>query len=79
MSEYVGSGPLAELLAEADVLDRAERTERCEAEQREREGLRVLDRQADDVAELVRALTCGVLLVTGHHTHKGQWRKRRDG
>ena len=79
VSEYVGAGPGAELLAEADALDRAERAERREAERQAREEVQALDRQADEVADLIRALTHGVLLATGHHTHKGQWRKQRDG
>lgn len=77
VSEYVGAGPLAELLAEADALDRAERAEERKAEQRVREEIQTLDRQADEVADLVRALTHGVLLASGYHTHKRQWRKSR--
>jgi len=79
VSEYIGIGPLAELLAEADALERVERTQQREAERRVREEMQVLDWQADELAELVRALTHGVLLAAGYHVHKGQWRKRRDG
>jgi len=38
-----------------------------------------LDAQVGQVCDLIRALTCAALLVTGHHTHKGQWRKKRYG
>ena len=79
VSEYAGPGVVGELTALHEERDRRERAEQREAERRAREGMRALDRQADEVAELIRALTRGMLLVTGHHTHKGQWRKRRDG
>ena len=78
VSEYVGAGPLVELLAEDEAQDRAYQEAQRKAERRAREELRALDREADEVGDLIRALTHGVLLATGHHTHKGQWRKQRD-
>ena len=30
------------------------------------------------VTDALRSLTHAVLLCSGHHTHKGQWRKRRE-
>jgi hypothetical protein len=30
-----------------------------------------------EVCDLIRVLTHALLLTTGHHTHKGQWRKKR--
>ena len=79
VSEYVGGGALAEVVALQDERDRLERAERRQAKRQASEEMRMLDRQVDEVAELIRALAQGVLLVTGHHTHRGQWRKRRDG
>jgi len=79
VSEYVGGGVVGELAALQDERERLERAERRQAERRVHEEMWMLDRQADEVAELIRALAQGMLLVTGHHTHRGQWRKRRDG
>lgn len=79
VSEYVGGGALGEVAALQDERDRLERAERRQAERQASEEMRTLDRQADAVVELIRVLAHGVLLVTGHHTHRGQWRKRRDG
>lgn len=79
VSEYVGGGVVGEVAALQDECDRLERAKQRQADRRAREEMRMLDRQADEVAELIQALTHGVLLVTGHHTHRGQWRKRRDG
>jgi hypothetical protein len=72
VSEYVGAGELAQAAAASDALERELRR----AERRQWESLRALDAQVDEVCHLIRALTWGLLLATGHHTHKGQWRKK---
>ena len=72
-SEYVGSGPLARACADLDEFERQLR----QAERAKRETLRALDAELDSVSGLIRALTHAALLSTGHHTHKGQWRKKR--
>jgi hypothetical protein len=72
-SEYVGSGDLARACADLDELERHLRR----AERAKREGLRALDAELEAACGLIRALTYAALLSTGHHTHKGQWRKKR--
>ena len=77
--EYVGRGPLAEIIAQADEAEReARRLER----RREREQLEQ-DRELDDlfgaysagVDELLRS----VLEAAGYYRHKrGEWRRRRE-
>ena len=79
VSEYVGTGLFAELLAEADALEREQRALEREVKRQEREEVLAVDRDIDQVGELIRALTHGMLLISGYHMHKGQWRKRRDG
>jgi hypothetical protein len=77
ISEYVGTGELAEATATILALDR----ERKELEQamwrEERDVQRDLDREIDAVGDIARALNRAALLASGHHTHKGQWRRRR--
>ena len=73
VSEYVGAGELAQTSATLDALAR----ERRQAQRQQWESLRALDAQIDQVCDLIRALTYATLLTTGHHTHKGQWRKKR--
>lgn len=73
VSEYVGAGELAGACAQLDALERQLR----QAKRRTRRELRALDAQLNDVCDLIRALTYATLLTTGHHTHKGQWRKKR--
>lgn len=78
ISEYVGRGELAEAMAVLDALEREE----CQAEQdRDRTKLEeqlVIDREIDGVSDLVGIVTRAVLLASGYHTHKGQWRRKRD-
>jgi len=79
ISEYVGRGELAEATATLDALDRHEQEDERAALRDEREAQRAVDQAIDTAGELVRALTHTVLLASGYHKHKGQWRKRRDG
>jgi len=79
ISEYVGHGELAEAIATLDALDRHEQEAERAALWDEREAQRDVDQAIDTAGELVRALTHTVLLASGYHKHKGQWRKRRDG
>jgi hypothetical protein len=73
ISEYVGSGELAEASAALRASERASRR----ARRRQWAALRAFDAQVGQVCDLVQALAHGALLVTGHRLHKGQWRKAR--
>jgi hypothetical protein len=77
--EYVGRGPLAESIAQADEAEReARRLERG----REREQLeqdRELDQLFSAYSAGVDELLRGVLEAAGYHRHKrGEWRRRRE-
>jgi len=78
VSEYVGSGPLAELASTFDDLAREKRSLRRKRMQQEREAIRAVDAKVEEICSMVRALTCGALLSAGYHTHKGQWRRKRN-
>ena len=78
VSEYVGSGPLANLIAEQDQDDRLERELERRSELEEQRSHKRLEQQADSAGDLINAMVQAAFLVTGHHTHKRQWRKRRD-
>ena len=76
--EYVGRGPHAELMAEADRIARTQvqeerRLARCQRE--EEAALEARVAEADAVGELLARVA---LLATGHHRHHGgEWRRRR--
>lgn len=78
VSEYVGSGPLAELASTFDDLTREKQSLQRERMQQEREAIRALDAEVEDVCTVIRVLTYAALLVAGYHTHRGQWRKKRN-
>lgn len=73
ISEYIGTGELAETVAHLDQSLRQAR----QAEREARAALQALDAEVDHVCDLIRALTHACLLAAGFHTHKGQWRKKR--
>ena len=75
VSEYVGTGAAADLIAD----DRAKRKQQRAAWRRERDAELEIDREIGDLVDVVKTLTAAALLATGHHTHRGQWRKRRHG
>jgi len=76
--EYVGTGPLAELAAEFDALERRHREEEAEAWRSERECLEALEAPVVKLCEITEALARATLLATGYRRHnRGEWRKRR--
>ena len=77
VSEYFGTGTIAELAEMLDAADREEHEREREAWRELREAELDLDREIDGLGDTVRMLTQAVLLASGHHTHKGQWRQRR--
>jgi len=82
VSGYMGASEFAEVVATLDQYDRLQRElERFdrEEERRELERDREIDREIDQVGAAIRALRDVVLLVGGYRSHKGQWRKKRNG
>ena len=79
IAQYLGTGELAEVLAEADHALAQERDRERELQRAQRQELRELDAKIDEAGEVLRLLTRAVLVSWGYHTHKGTWRKRRDG
>jgi hypothetical protein len=77
-SEYVGAGFLAELIAEEDQAERLERKLEYRREMEKRRAHKQLERQSDEVSNLINSMVQAAFLVTGHHTHKRQWRKRKN-
>ena len=78
VSEYIGAGEYAALLARLDEQGRrrhaATRAARREDHQRERE----IDAGLDAAMDAAATLTTAVLLVADCHTHRRQWRRQRE-
>lgn len=79
VSEYIGSGAIAELTAILDQEAQAEREAEREAHRQERAAVEAIDSDLDQLDELSKALTRAALLLAGCYPHKRQWRWRRNG
>ncbi len=77
-SVYLGGGETAVLISRCEAQRRSEKKGKRRRERRERERLREQGAELDRVCEMVETLTAGVLLAAGYHTHKRQWRRKRD-
>lgn len=76
--KYIGSGALAELIAERDERDRRLRKIEAEAEREERAQLDAIGEQVAQLADFADLVARAFLIVNGYHQHhRGGWRKRR--
>lgn len=77
VSEYIGAGDVAELLAKSDELDRQRRQLEAAEWRSIVEADRRQERTLAEIDTLVRATVAGVMIANGYHTHRRQWRKTR--
>lgn len=77
VSEYVGSGLLAEMVSEQDEMDRQQRMQGHEEFERLKTNDKNLGSELDSLIEATRACVRASLLISGFHPHRGQWRKKR--
>jgi hypothetical protein len=76
--EYVGAGPLAGLISQADALERKLRDCELAARRAERAAAEALDVPVDRLYDLAELVARAALATAGDHQHKrGEWRKRR--
>ena len=78
LSDYVGAGESAELIATLHALYREQRIAERQQWQCERESHRAADAEIDRLGAGIRLLVAAALLASGYHTHKGQWRSRYE-
>jgi len=78
--EYVGAGPLAELIAAGDAADRAERAAAAAALRAERDRLAPAEAALAAMDGLTEALARAALGAAGFRRHhRGEWRRARRG
>jgi hypothetical protein len=76
--EYIGTGRVAELVAQMDALERRKRRLDALDLRDEKAELADLDARLDELDDLAELLARAALLAAGFHQHKrGEWRKRR--
>jgi len=79
--EYVGAGPLAELVSAQDTRARAELRAAAGLRRAERARLVAVDDAVDASHDAIETLARASLVMAGYHLHnRGEWRRRqRDG
>ena len=78
ISDYVGAGEAAEVIAVLETLYREQRALERRQWRREQKSRRLADAEIDRLGASIRLLVAAALLAAGYHTHKGQWRSRHD-
>ncbi len=76
--EYCGGGMLGQLAAQLDEVERLRREEEATYWREERQRL---ERSVAFLRELTKAseiLVQAHLIASGHHKHKGEWRRKRE-
>ena len=77
-SEYVGNGPVVQFLAYLDQEERKELNRIRAKWKRQKQEVLDMDSRYAHQYEITVNLIRAVLLISGYHPHKGQWRKRRN-
>ena len=77
VSEYIGSGLIAEMVSEQDEMDRQQRMRDRKSFEKHITRNKKMDDELDSVIEMTRAVIRARFLLSGFHPHKGQWRKKR--
>jgi len=77
LREYVGSGPLAEIVAEEDRTKRELAEAARKREKTELERLEALIAPVEELSEAAEILAHAHLIAAGYHRHKGEYRRAR--
>jgi hypothetical protein len=76
--EYIGTGELAEVAAQVDAMNRADREAEREARRAQKAELDALGAGVKDLDELADLLARAALLAAGYRQRKrGEWRRKR--
>ena len=77
VSEYVGSGIVADLAHKRAEIERAKLAAERERFNRMKMSIAEIDQSLDQFSGLVDTLMAAELVSKGYHRHKRQWRRRR--
>lgn len=76
-SSYVGSGETAELIAKIEEMEREQAEQERQAQRRQAAKEQATDEQIAALIKLADEHIRALMIVTGYHQHKRQWRKQR--
>lgn len=77
ISEYIGKGELACLVARFDTIERSKSDSKKERIKTQRKDLEKFDYLINEISETNNLLVKALFLINGYHTHKYEWRKKR--
>jgi hypothetical protein len=75
---YVGSGELARIAHERDVMSRAREEHRRQEELKEPERLEALALPVVELCEVAEVLARAHLIASGYRRYQGKWRRARS-
>lgn len=75
---YIGRGEEAERAAREDEERRQQKERSCRALQDEVQAARAAQEATESLQSAVEAWFRAVLIANGFHSHKGEWRRRRN-
>jgi hypothetical protein len=76
--EYVGGGVIGWLAARRDELERLKKVEENARRREERESFERSAGFLQELEEAAEVLTRAVLLASGYHKRRGEWRLKRE-
>lgn len=79
VTEYIGTGTIAALSAEADRQKRGRSLCMQRLWKEQRIEYEAMDPDCQFLTAILRGLVRATYLTAGYHSHKGQWRKNRHG
>ena len=77
ISQYLGTGYATHLMQLLDEHERQEAQQKRQAWQDTVDSEEQLDAMIDEVTEAMNVYADALMIATGHHRHKRQWRKQR--
>lgn len=78
ISEYIGSGELAKIIAALDEEEKYEMENKKQAQLKEKANNEELDAQLVQFEKIIDELFTSLALANGYHKPKRQWRKKRQ-
>lgn len=79
ISEYIGTGEIAEIFLDLNEIDWAEQAHLRIMWKEQKEEIKRLNKDFTQLAKIINGMARASLLISGYHSHKGQWRKNRNG
>jgi peptide subunit release factor 1 (eRF1) len=78
ISAYIGNGFTGQIAEVLDMEDRVEAQQARDKAKEQRKHVKFMEEQISEIEKYTKAVTRAVILISGYHPHKRQWRKRQN-